>query len=197
MDLPSFLAPKSIEHDVGDKTISFYPMSVGMAFRARPLGKHIARLLSLIFTKQDKDCDTTEREIHDAKDLPPSKELIISAAAPEVLRMRAERQDALFQEIVDSLLADDNKQLLCDLLMDSMREEFPKDQRPKVGELLDGISLPVLTELMIGVGKANKAVFGPLEQKMAGISAHVIAKLQVKAESGAPDEANSEPASPS
>jgi hypothetical protein len=169
-DKASFLSPSHIESVVGGETHLFYPISVEMAFRLRNMGSGMAAAFGALFVDTSNDYGTTNRTVSDDNTKAVQSEMIIDPIEPKIAEIRAAQKERAFQAMFESIVNDKNKEVLAEVIMDSMRGLFPdKANRPPVKEFLDVVPLPCFTEMLIGVFKANKGVLGPLGQTIGDL----------------------------
>jgi hypothetical protein len=156
----TFLEPKSTPHEVGGKKLNFYPMSIGLAFKLKSIGKPLGAALSVLFTNDKNDAGTKIRLVaneHGTQD----SEQIGEPISPELAALRLKQKSDAISNLIDAITADSTQELLGTVIMDSLRDQF-KDSRPSTEEFVTNVHMPQLVEMLIGVAKANKGVFGPL-----------------------------------
>lgn len=185
----SFLHPQTTEHMVNGQTAYFLPISVGLAFEFRDIGKPLAKALGTLFTKTDQDYGTLNRTISPSKDADDGmQEMIIDPITVPMAEFRHKQRSEAIEELIAALTADNNKKLLGKLLLTSLGNP-PKPQRegsnePVVlwepDELIDALPAPVLVEMLIGVAKANKGVFGPLADRVGSLATLTLSTLEQK-----------------
>jgi hypothetical protein len=82
----------------------------------------------------------------------------------EMAAHRVKRQQDAIQALVKSAMVDDNRRALIELIVDSLRDEFPRGNGApsEVIEEFDNMDLGNFSQFFIGMMKANATVFGDL-----------------------------------
>jgi hypothetical protein len=155
----SFLTPNFITREVAGQSVRFYAVSTGMVFKLRRIGKPLAKGLAALFgTKTDTDTTVRQSVFQDTFDT------TTDAISPELAKLRYEQQQQAYEDILEGLLADENRETIGAIILDSIRRDaYPDGDLPNPGEFLDSIPLTSISALVSGVMEANKGVFGPLE----------------------------------
>ncbi len=175
----SCFSPNFIEHVVNGQKLHFYPVSVGMAFKLRTIGRPLARSLTVLFGSNDNDHGTKDIQIqndHGGHD----REISISPITDGLAKIRHEQKVDAVDKLIESLTSDENAAVISDIIMDSLRDQFPPDQpnaRPPASEFINEMPVPVLGGMIAGVMQANKDVFGPLTEKVASAASAAVAKV--------------------
>lgn len=188
----TFLEPKAIEHKVGDQKLKFYPMSIGTAFKLKSVGKSLSLLLSVLFTSDKNDAGTKIRLFgNDAGG--QDSEQIGEPIMPELAALRLKQKADSINSFFDTLTSDETQGIFALIVMDSLRDQFPKEGRPSAAAFMEGVYLPMLPDLLMGVAKANQGVFGPLADEFGAAMGKARTAMREKlAVAGTP---NSVPAS--
>lgn len=167
----TFLTPTYEESKVGDQSLRFYPVSVGLAFKLRGIGKGLMKALTVLFSSTATDVLTKDKTSTNKEGF-IIREVTIEALKPDMAEYRNAQKSKAIDEAIDALLSPDSTDVIAELIMDSLREKFkPGDPRPNATEFMQSVPLPALTQLLWGVAKANKDVLGPLASKAGEISA--------------------------
>jgi len=112
------------------------------------------------------------------------------------------RKEAL-SSLMDMALSEDNHEALAFLIMDSLKEAFPRDQQgqpidwPSEADFLDHpkMDIPTLIQGAMGVLKANKGVLGPFEEHLDTLIQVAKEKLNEVMDLPTPSENSKEPTS--
>jgi len=174
----SFIAPQATPHRVQGQEFNFYPVSLATMFKLRGAAKSIAKALATIFNGNASDNGSVHRQIaneHKSFDT----ETVVEAVAADVIKLRHEQRVEAFQNVVETLMDEANLVVLGELIIDSLRDVFPKEARsewPPAKEFITATEGPALVDMIVGVAKANKGLFGPLVGK-AGATWSKVAKV--------------------
>jgi len=156
-----------VEHKVNGCDLKFYPVRVEVMFKLRRIGKPLAKALSTLFSSGDNDHGVTQRTHADG-----STEVISEPPATSLAKFRSEQRADSLAEAVDALLDPKNGEVVGELIMDSLQDEFPRGNKgnPSAGGFMGEVSGAVLVDLLKGVAAANKEVLGPLAEIAPGLS---------------------------
>lgn len=173
-------------HKVGGSEFKFYPISTGTYPLIKDAIKPIARVVATLMTDTSGDNQKTHRAIVSAED--PEKqdtETIIDGIRPDLAALRHTQKMAAMDEFVDTITKRENLLLLAQIVIDSLREDFPPGNadNPKPDEFLRELPLVSVPELAVGVFKANKGLFGPLVERVEALAAHATKTIVERAES--------------
>lgn len=197
-DKLSCFSPNFVEHEVGGQKLHFYPVSVGMAFKLRTIGRPLARSLTVLFGNNENDHGTRDIQVENSSG-GHDREIIIEPITEGLAKIRHEQKVMAVDSLIEALTSDENSQVLSNIIMDSLREQFPPDQpneRPPASEFIGVMPVPVLGGMLMGIMHANKDVFGPLTEKVVlAASAAVDKVMGDKMESTTPDAPDTSPES--
>lgn len=172
----SFLAPTYEVSLVQNESVRFYSISVGMAFKLRNAGKSLAKALALLFTDTKKDAGSVYRKFEGDS---IGFESINDPITEKMAVLRSNQQSQAVQDVVDALTDPENVTLIGEIILSSLRDTFKdSDDRPTAQEFMAELPLPVLTDMLLGVAKANKRVLGPLGQTLSDLWPEVQALIQ-------------------
>lgn len=178
----TFLTPNCVSHTIGEKEYKFYPISVGLAFKLRSVAKPLTKALTTLLGDTKEDTGSIQRVVANAQGT-SDQEIVIEPISADLARLRHEQRQKAVEELVEALTAEANLEIVGDILVDSLREDFPPGDKsnPTGKQFMAEITLPNVPDLLIGVAKANKGVFGPLVSKvgamMSGLKAQVEARV--------------------
>lgn len=162
----SFLSDRSVVHQVLGRDLKFYPISVWTVFRLKGISKTIAKTIATLFEGGDglRSSDSKET-VEGGATGAYQRHRKLDAVAPNIFELRHTHKQVAIDDLVDTLMQEQNCFLLADLIIDSLRDEAKElrgmatDQKRK---WLEEMGVDALMECLIGMSKANKAVFDPL-----------------------------------
>lgn len=165
----SFLESPYIEHKVGGKEVRFYALSVKKLFELRRIAKPLSAALAALANKQESDNGTVHRVFTDSETGSGGTVTEIQAIDAELARVRTEERTQAIQQLIESLTGEQNSTLLAELIVDSCRDEFPRNEIKKAdyAEFMEHIDAGSMVEFLEGVFLANKKAFGPLGERVA------------------------------
>jgi len=195
-DKLSFLSPTCITHEINGSNVNFYPISLGLAFRLRTVAKPLVLAIQTLFATDKNDTGSTQKTTKRGEDSYDS-ETILAPITPELAALRSKQTADAVASLVDSILGDENLKIVGEILMDSMRDHFPPGNRdnPPPSEFIKEIEPSTAVQMLMGVLKANKGVFGPLERAMSGWTEKIKQKVESRL-GGVASESISPPPSP-
>lgn len=159
-----FLTAKSIDHEVGGRTLKFYPISGAMLFQLREIAQPLVDLLLDIF-KNDQDNSITEKQLQ--VDGSFTAEKVVEAIDPELAKVRYDKRRETVEALVNGVFGNEIRDLFFKLVMDSLRETFDRSEEgdpknwPSPEELSKQIPATNMFDLAMGLFKANKGIIGP------------------------------------
>lgn len=178
----SFLGSTNfVEHQVNGQTLRFHPVSVTVFFRLRKLAKPIATAVSTLFFPNDsRDVRIVEQTIAPSGDDPGGKVTTNEPVSPEIAIMRDEQRSVAIAEAIDALTSDENADVVGEVIMDSLRDLFPRRSadNPPAREFMQALDACALAGLLIGVAKANAEVLGPLGKAAKEDAAGLLQQMQ-------------------
>lgn len=142
----------------------FYKVSVGHLLPWRNAIKNIAEAVALLFPDTASDKDFKQETIKDtAKDGHSEITRLENAAAKfEIIQHRDNQKQEAAAKMVDVLA--DNMTVLANLIMDSMREDFPdRKTRPTANQFLEAMPVEAVFDMTKGLLQANRSILGPFE----------------------------------
>jgi hypothetical protein len=163
----SFIAPVGVEHEVQGKLLKFYPISVKTAFAVKGVAAALVRALSTILKKHETDCSQKTKLDRDGK----MQEVQSEAIDKNLAELRTKERERALEEAIQALLNGDNSLVIGRMLVDSLRDVPGRDKMTsdQIKAFVDELPLPALVEMLVGLAKGNKAVFGPLVEKAEGL----------------------------
>lgn len=161
------LQSKSISHEVGEDVDGqpiekrFYEMRAGLVPRMKTIAMPLVKSLTVLFGKKDGDRATQHRE----SKTEGSHEVnyTILATTPEMARERHAQQQAAVEALFAGITDPATVAAVADIIVDSLRDDFPTSEARKAGatKIREEMTVPQMVPFLIGVGKANAALFGP------------------------------------
>lgn len=167
----SFLTTKGVEHPVGDRTLTFYPVSLRVAPKALGLLEPVVKAIGTLVADGASSTDSFTERTFTKPSGEIGRETIHTPPDATVIKARQEIRDKAIAEVVRSLLDRKNGVDLAEILVDSLRDEFPRNPRPKPKEIeawWDEVDLAHAVDLVTGLVKANRSVFDPFMEALGG-----------------------------
>lgn len=149
-------------HQVGDEKVKFHPISYNCMQRMQRLAKPITRALAGLFADKQNDCTTLQRTFSDGSG--GGTEIVTEGIEPALAEQRYKQRLDSFELLVSTVTDPDMADVIGELLSDSLREWDWEDTDP--AEWVRSLLAPDLLQLLIGFGKANAKVLGPLEDRV-------------------------------
>lgn len=178
----SFLETKTIVSTVGGHEVKFSPASVGVVFKLKALSGPIAAVIATFMDDGKKDQTNIFRNFAATESSPAGEETQILATTPELARERARQRTESTERLAAAILDPENKLLIGRLIADSAREVFDRGTPDaEISGFMDAIDVGTLVEFLVGVGRANKSVFGPLGDRLASAAKEALAGLKTPA----------------
>ncbi len=159
---------ETVMHPVNGEAMEFYPISTGMVFKLRKLGKPVALAMSVLFDHERMFSSARASRITHSGDYTES---INEGMAVESMSLLYSKQKEAMENLIDGLISEESLDAIGEIILDSVHRSLfpnlPREGLPGGHEFLMEIGLPRMPELLIGVAKANKGVLGPLEGELA------------------------------
>lgn len=180
----SFVSPQGEDHEVAPGVVlTFYPVSVAAAFKLRKAGKLLVKALSYFFADNGRDSDTIIRKIK-SPDTESSEENYL-APKVELAKLRQEQKDKAIEDLIDAITEPENMAMVGLLIMDSLRDVFPRDKKrewPPGSEFIESMEVTQIVPYIVGLAKANKKVLGPLADRLdlSGLASKMQASVEAK-----------------
>lgn len=174
---PSFLTPTFEAHEVGGDTYNFWPVSLRVLFKLRCVATPLAKSLSTLFSVRERDTITESHDWTDVETGERGSTTKLLPASTELSEALHKRRTAAIEELVIALTERSNLLIVGEIIMDSMREDFPRNpSKEQIAAFVDdeGMNVPTISALLVGVAKANKKVFGPLADTVSASLAKVV-----------------------
>jgi len=165
-----FKTPTFHTAEVNGEERHFYAASYGTSMKLKELAKPVVAAIATLLSDNPSDVGLIKNEV-----LTETSELETNTAyqpiAPELARLRSQERGEAFNKLCDALFLEGNRVVLCELIVDSLQEEFPERKKGMVrGEdiewLQENCDLPTFMAMLKGVAFANANTFGPLAQRL-------------------------------
>lgn len=152
---------KFVARTIGGTTWNFYPISFGRMFELKRTIKEVFGAMAIFFGKHGDDVG---QEVENIKQGDSTiSRTSITATTPEMAKLRDDQRRNGIESAVETLMSDNNRDMLGRLLADSLREDFDRDVPAKeINDFMAQLDLGQLVEFMQGFMEANAKVFGPL-----------------------------------
>jgi len=173
-------SPSFIVHQINDKPLRFWPISVGLAFELRAIAEPLAKAVTVLFSKNDQDVTTQHVSVPDKDTNKVNQQATIQGIDPSLARLRSEQQDTAIQKLISAITSPESSTVIGKIIQESLHDIFDPSERsnwPPASEFLSQLPLPLLSSMLIGVALANQGVLGPLTEKIRGTVAARIGKV--------------------
>lgn len=171
MNLTPFLTPSFVEHPVGEKVCKFYPISTKVLFQLRGLAKPIAKGIASLLTSQQNDIGRESVEVQ-APDGGRQLRTTIQPISDSLAKTRFDQRASTLDQLIDQLMSEGASSMLALLVVDSMRDDFPRNPSPAdLSKFVAEMPAERMIEMLVGVSKANRKLFDPLKERVTEISA--------------------------
>ena len=175
-----FSKPEAVPVQVGDQTLNFYPISVKTVMRLRDIAKPIGQALSVLLTSNERDFSTKVVD-ENLPDTGLRRTTDVGAITPELSKQRQTARQEAIATLVDAILSPASANLLAEMLMDSLRDNFERKKGgptpTEIAAFLEELTADLLPEMLHGLAEANKKLFAPLKERAASMGAALKAKL--------------------
>lgn len=162
-------SPNFVEHEVNGKTLKFYPVSLGTALKLRTIAKPLASAITTLFAGGDKDVGSKVKETTSNEG--SVYERIVDAISPDLAKMRQDRVDFAVRDLIDALTKDESLLVVAELFADSCRDEWQRPVPPaQIKAIKDELDTESLPQVLAGLAKANRKLFGPLGDRISELS---------------------------
>ena len=159
------LSPLSVDREIHGQQVTFYTCSVRTCAKlSGVLSKLAGHFTTLIGANSDRDQGKTEEDYQTEAGEIISK-TIVEPINPDLAQLRADQKERAVAGAIEALFSTKNRAAIGELLMDSMKDEFPRGKKPPAEEcqgFIDEMDVPTLIEFLKGLAAANAKVFGDL-----------------------------------
>lgn len=162
------LSPFSVDREIHGQKVTFYTCSVRTCAKLSGLLSQLASNFTTLLAGGAVDQGSTEEVYHQ-----PDGELmtkkVIEPINPDLATMRGKQREKAVHGAIQALFDPKNRAAIGELLMDSLKDEFPRGQKRPVDEcqeFVDQMDLPTFIEFLRGLAAANAKVFGDLGKEL-------------------------------
>lgn len=163
-------APENNYHEVEIQgtTHKFWAICPTKIFKLRRLATPIAQAL-MAMRPGANDVTIVDRDIANDGSGGRGREIITEGISPQLAKLRFEQQEAGLKSLIESLTDEANAAILGELIMDSMREVFPRTGKLPAGiEVVKGLQTAGrLLQVLRAIAVANAEVIDPLVARVA------------------------------
>lgn len=163
------LSPLSVVREIHDRKVTFYTCSVRTCARLAGLISEVTgHITALLGSNSDRDQGTTE-EVFQPADGEIMTKTVRSPINPDLAALRGKQRKVAVEGAIKALLSDKNRAAVGELLMDSLKDDFPRGEKRPVEECLgfiDEMDVPTFVEFFKGLAEANAKVFGDLGKEL-------------------------------
>lgn len=192
------LSPLSVDREIHGVKVTFYTCSVRTCARLSSLLSKLAgHFTTLLGSNSGRDQGTTE-EVY----APPEGETgeimtktVVQPINPDLAAFRSTQRENAVKGAVDALFDEKNRAAIGELLMDSLKDDFPRGTKRPVDECLafvDEMDIPTFIEFLKGLAEANSKVFGDLGKELGravqGKAGELLGKLGTEESAEASEE---------
>lgn len=192
--VPFIEGSKPVVHEVQGTRVNFFPSSIGCVFKLKGFFKPLIESVVVLLEGTGQDQAFVQKETT------PANPVMITGERGQVPVMDSEvRREAVHTELAElrskkkkdavaqimNAIDESNLGSIGNLIMDSMKEVFPRlsQDNPPGEEFAMALDAPVMVEMLVGVWKANKGMFGPLGGRISAAFDRVSQAVESKASS--------------
>lgn len=185
------LSPHFVEREINGETFKFFPVSLGASAPMADMISELSRHFSVIFSDTNRDQGSTHEEMEDP-DGATMKKTTVQPINPDLAMIRIDKRSAAVQKAIETLVNPKYRLALGELLMNSLREDFPREDRKsrksaETQDWIDSLELPTFIEFLKGLAEANAEVFGAMGKSLKdALGGQVTAALEGLAASEEP-----------
>lgn len=174
--LKAFLEPKFAEHEVNGAVLHFYPASLHVAFQVKNVLRPLVTGLTSILTDTSGDRGHTSTSSKDGYD-----QFVANPVSVELAEFRAKQKEKAVLDFVDAFSEKRSTDTIIRIIMDSLRNEFPRRvEQADINNFADSLDMNTYVQLLMGVFKANRKIFGPFEGLLRNTAKLVSQTMETK-----------------
>lgn len=177
--MQAFLTPKGTTHKVNECDLVFYPVSISTAFNLKRIAKPLASAFAVLFSDNSGDRGHTSMTSKgdDGEDI---EQITVNPMSVELANLRAAQKEKAILDFIEAFTEKASTDVIIRVIMDSLRDEFQrKQEQADVDEFKENLDTDTTMQLLHGVAKANKGVFGPFVGKVEALIQTATAKATV------------------
>lgn len=159
------LSPFSVDREINGKQVTFYTCSVKTCSRLKGFLTEMAGHLSVLIGGNPANGQAVVSEDWQDTDGAMVQKTTTQAINPELEELRMTRRRKAIEGAVGACFDSKNRAAIGELLMDSLKDNFPRGEKRPSEECLgfiDQMDPPTLTQFLQGLAMANAKVFGDL-----------------------------------
>lgn len=154
----------AVPSEVAGNMVNFYPPSLPVMFQLKSAASPLAKLLTNVWNRGGHDVVRMTQVSKDERGT-DVKVVHESAISTDLAKLRSEQANSGIKDLLDQIFADQNRQLLGRVLMDSLRDDCPRKPTPKqIDEFMEDLDIVILGQMVQGMLRASKEAFRPLER---------------------------------
>ena len=172
------LSPLSVDREIHGQTVTFYMCSVRTTARLQGFIAKMAGHLSTLLGANSKRDQGTVTEDYTTDEGEVIQKTVIEPINPDLARLRTQQRQGAIEGAVNALLDDKSRTAIGELLMDSLKDDFPRGKKRPPEECLDfvdSMDIATFVEFLKGLAEANAKVFGDLGKEL-GLAVQVQAE---------------------
>ena len=181
--MQDFLNPKYVEYEVNDITLNFYPISISTAFNLKKIARPLASSFSVIMSDSSGDrghTSMTNKGVDGESDI---EQITVNPMTVELANFRSGQKEKAILDFIEAFTEKSSTDVIMRVIMDSLRDEFNrKVEKADVDEFKDQLDVSTTVQLLMGVAKANKSIFGPFMERIEALIQNATAKVSRKQE---------------
>jgi len=156
-------AGNSVSVNINGEDVTFHEISAGKIFKLKGLASPLGKLVDT-FRRNEANVSSKSSKYAGQDGEPGGEIMEIMAIDPKLEEQQSKRRQYAIQEFIEALTDSQNIGALGEIIMDSMKDIFPRGDRdnPPGSEFIQNVPLPVLGQMIGGVIRANEGVLGPL-----------------------------------
>lgn len=163
----SLFTPKHVAHKIGDQEMKFHPVSLNMLWKLRTAFEPVIEALRVLTAGKND----VERTVDQGRDDEGNERTVthMGAVTTEMAKLRQDQSDAAWKRALDCIFGEDSRELIGELLADSLRDDFTREEAIEAGmgkKVIESLDLGTMVEMVNGLLKANAGVFGPFAEKV-------------------------------
>lgn len=172
------LSPSSVTEEINGRKWTFFMCSVATCARLAPVLSRLAGHVSTLLTPNNKDQGGTEETYVEGGTTVSKTEY--HPINPDLARLRTAQREKAVQGAISELLDGKNCAAIGRLLMDSLRDDFPRSETrtdEQCAHFVESMDAPILVQFLRGLMRANGRMFGDLGKELGRVVRQKAAEL--------------------
>lgn len=169
----SFLAPNCVTVTIRDEKVKFFSLSPRCLTILTDITKPLASAINAFLDSRQEATKMKQEKITYTGEEPGTRETVESepVLTHEAMVWMSNQRRTAVEQLID-VVSSENINKLGDLLVDSMRELYPRTEpRPTGEEFIEEVGMDSLYPLVSGMLEANEKVLGPFLGKVKALIA--------------------------